>query len=225
MCCAFLVPSLQGQTIFLIALNFFFFMYLLFFKPSESKLTNVLSFSLEIFYIGIEILFLVYFNITTKTNDIQYGFGLAFCIAEGVVLFVLLLWTAYRAWISFKDIKAIKEWLQNIENAKDFEQIKKDQQKRDLAYDFGEYDNRSQEDKTENADEIIEGFGRVIVPKNKPKIRRDDDDDHSTTKEKFNILDVDTVKVRRKEDELLSEEELGVNKPNVAGRLKKNSKG
>lgn len=200
-------------------------MYLLFFKPSESKLTNVLSFSLEIFYIGIEILFLVYFNITTKTNDIQYGFGLAFCIAEGVVLFVLLLWTAYRAWISFKDIKAIKEWLQNIENAKDFEQIKKDQQKRDLAYDFGEYDNRSQEDKTENADEIIEGFGRVIVPKNKPKIRRDDDDDHSTTKEKFNILDVDTVKVRRKEDELLSEEELGVNKPNVAGRLKKNSKG
>jgi len=121
LCCALLIPSLQGQVICMMALNFCFFIYILFFKPSNSKLTNALTFLLELFYIGLEILFLVYFNVISKTNDIQYGFGLAFCIAQGVILVVLLIWTAYRGWMSFKDIGAIKEWLHNIENAKDFE--------------------------------------------------------------------------------------------------------
>lgn len=43
-------------------------------------------------------------------------------------------------------------------------------------------------------------------------------------KEKFNILDVERIKVRNKEDELVSEEELGIHK-RTAGRAKKNEKG
>jgi hypothetical protein len=80
--------------------------------------------------------------------------------------------------------------LTNIENAKDFEELKKEQQKRDLSYDFGVHENMSQEDRTENADEIIEGFGRHVIPKNKPKIIRDNISEGDDHKEKFNILDV-----------------------------------
>lgn len=38
-------------------------------------------------------------------------------------------------------------------------------------------------------------------------------------------MDVENIKVRSKEDELFSEEDLGINKGKAAGRLKKNSKG
>lgn len=92
----------------MMALNFCFFIYILFFKPSESKLTNFLTFLLELFYIGLEVLFLVYFNVKTKTTEAQYGFGLVFCIAQGAMILILLVWTSYRAWMSFKDIGAIK---------------------------------------------------------------------------------------------------------------------
>jgi hypothetical protein len=53
LCCALLIPSVQGQLICMMALNFCFFMYILFFKPSNLKLTNALTFLLEVFYIGL----------------------------------------------------------------------------------------------------------------------------------------------------------------------------
>lgn len=53
---------------------------------------------------------------------------------------------------------------------------------------------------------------------------RDNSSEEGELKEKFNILDVDRIKVNKKEDEAVSEEELNLNKK-AAGRLKKNDKG
>jgi len=58
-------------------------------------------------------------------------------------------------------------------------------------------ENRSQEDRTENADEIVEGFGRHVIPKNKPKLIASNGSEDGE-KEKFNILDVERIKVRNK---------------------------
>lgn len=68
----------------------------------------------------------------------------------------------------------------------------------------------------------METFARHVIPKNKPKLVSETSE--KDEKEKFNILDVEKVNVRRKEDDLVSEEELGINKL-AAGRAKRNDKG
>lgn len=68
----------------------------------------------------------------------------------------------------------------------------------------------------------METFARHVIPKNKPKLISETSE--KDEKEKFNILDVEKVNVRRKEDDLVSEEELGINKL-AAGRAKRNDKG
>jgi hypothetical protein len=93
-----------------------------------------------------------YHRLINKTLDEQLGFGIGMVSLQGLVLLIIGGWLVYRFFKMIGETVIWKNVYNRITENKDPEYLREQQKKRDLEFDLGSLENRSQEEQTEHFD-------------------------------------------------------------------------
>ena len=142
---ALLLSSLQSQALAMLMTNAVFFIFYLCYQPATSPITNKVCMIIQIGYIILEGLFIGYDKLVAKDINSQLGFSIAMITIEGLVILLVLAWATYRLILVIRETNVWKHIYKKLTENTDPEYLKQQQRKKDLEYDFGSLENKSQD--------------------------------------------------------------------------------
>lgn len=93
----------------MIAANFLLFAFYLFFRPSKSTFTNVINILVEVCYLGLEIMLLIFANDTGMTTDTKLLYGNAIIAFALIAILLALIWTIWQFMLFLYEWKFIRD--------------------------------------------------------------------------------------------------------------------
>lgn len=95
--CVFLViGTIEIQVPAMIAANFLVFAFYLFFKPSKSTFTNWINILVEVCYIGMEVMLMIFSNDTGMTTSTKLTYGKVMIAFALIAILLALMWTVWQ---------------------------------------------------------------------------------------------------------------------------------
>ena len=144
-CLCLLFSEIQSQAIALLAVNILFVCFFGCYKPAKSSLTNKVVLLLELGLILLLALFLAYDKTIVKDTSAQQGYSIAMVTIECIIILIAMVWCCYRLILVIRETETWKKIYSKCTENTDPDYLKEQQRKRDLEFDFGSLENRSQD--------------------------------------------------------------------------------
>ena len=108
--CVFLViGTIEIQVPAMIASNFLVFAFYLFFKPSKSTFTNWINILVEVCYLGMEVMLLIFANDNGMTTDTKLTYGKGMIAFALIAILLALIWTVWQFLLFLYEWKFIRD--------------------------------------------------------------------------------------------------------------------
>lgn len=109
-----------------------------------------MNITIETSYIVLAGMYYGYNKLENKSLDEQVGFSIAMIVIKTLIILAIIAWIIYRGILVIRDTETWQNAYVKMTENKSPEFLREQQRKRDLEFDWGEFENRSQEEKTDH---------------------------------------------------------------------------
>lgn len=109
LCCFLVIGTIEIQVPCMIASNFLMLAFYLFFKPSKSSFTNWINILVEVCYLGLEIMLMIFANDTGMSTDMKLTYGKGMIGFALVAILLALIWTVWQFLLFLYEWKLIRD--------------------------------------------------------------------------------------------------------------------